>query len=52
MYRELLAANEYESASEYDRLLAFAREEYEEECAFEECMKECELEEYKKTCKK
>ena len=51
MYRELLAANEYESASEYDRLLAFAREEYEEECALEEYEKECQLEECKKTCK-
>lgn len=52
MYRELLAAGEYESASEYDTLLAFAREEYEEECAFKEYMEKCKLEEHKKTCKK
>ena len=49
MYRELLAAGEYESASEYDTLLAFAREEYEEECALEEYEKECTFKEYMKS---
>ncbi len=46
MYRELLSQGAYDSTAEYDRLLAFAREEHEEELAKEEAMKE----DYKREC--
>ena len=35
MYRELLEGGAYDSASEYDQLLAFARDEFDEEVAEE-----------------
>lgn len=46
MYRELLAAGEYDNATEYAQLLAFAQEELEEEIAREEY----EREEYEREC--
>ncbi len=36
MYQQILAAGEYNSAAEYDTLLALARDEYESEQAKEE----------------
>ena len=48
MYREMLAAGEYDSAAEYDTLLAFARDEFEAEVAREEYEKEAAREEYEK----
>ena len=42
MYREFLEGGAYDSASEYDQLLAFARDEFEEEVAEEIAMEEFE----------
>ena len=44
MYRELLENGAYDSASEYDQLLAFARDEFEEEVAEEIAREEFEQE--------
>lgn len=40
MYQQMLSAGEYNSAAEYDTLLALARDEFEAEVAREECEKE------------
>lgn len=40
MYQQMLAAGEYNSAAEYDILLALARDEYEKEKALEEAAME------------
>ena len=40
MYRELLSAGAYDNATEYALLLAFARDELEEEIAKEEYQRE------------
>jgi len=44
MYRELLEGGTYDSASEYDQFLAFAREEFEEEVTEEAARQEFEQE--------
>ena len=46
MYQQMLAAGEYNSAAEYDLLLALARDEYESEQAREEYEAEAAREEY------
>ena len=46
MYRELLSAGAYDSATEYAQLLTFAQDELEEEIAKEEY----EREEYEREC--
>ena len=48
MYRELLSAGMYDSASEYAQLNAFAKAEYEEEVAREEYKEEVAREEYER----
>ena len=40
MYREMLSSGAYESAQEYDQILAFAREEFEEECIIDQIVYE------------
>ena len=40
MFREMLANGDYESAQEYDQILAFAREEFEEECIIDQILYE------------
>ena len=44
MYRELLSDGAYDSATEYAQLLAFAKEEYDEEAAEEAAKEEYERE--------
>lgn len=57
MYQQMLSAGEYDSAAEYDTLLALAKDEFEVEVAREEYEKEvaqedCRIDSLMRGCRK